>query len=127
MEFLRKVGCNLTLRIVMPSQPEYSGIEFLLGQMVGNMCGSWELWVVRQVIPRLGFKRKCPTTSSQLFVNNSAKTPVAFYHRRQLGIIGEARPASLEIFEAGKEMIDLIVVTGVYMEKLRKDKERAAR
>jgi len=65
--------------------------------------------------------------SSQLFVNDPAKTPVAFFHRRHFGIIGKARPASLEIFEAGKEMVDFIVVTGVYMEKLRKDKERAAR
>ena len=70
----------------------------------------------------LGFKRKRPTTSSQLFVNDSAKTPVAFFHCRHFGIIGEARPASLEIFEAGKEMVDLIFVTGAYMEKLRKDK-----
>lgn len=68
-----------------------------------------------------------PTPSSQLFVNDSAKTPVACFHRRHFGIIGEARPASLETFEAGKEMVDLIVVTSVHMEKLRKDKERAAR
>ncbi|KIM49884.1 hypothetical protein M413DRAFT_439018 [Hebeloma cylindrosporum] len=63
----------------------------------------------------------------KLFVNDSDKTPVAFFHRRHVGIIGKARPASLEIFEAGRDMIDLIVVTGVYMAKLRKDKERAAR
>ena len=69
-----------------------------------------------------GSKIKCPIPSYQLFVNDSAKTPVAFFHRRQFGIVGEARPASLEIFEAGKEMVDLIVVTGAYMEKLRKDK-----
>jgi len=42
-----------------------------------------------------------------------------------LGIIGKARPASLEIFAAGKDMVDLVVVTGVYMEKRRKEKERA--
>ena len=60
-------------------------------------------------------------------MNDSPKTPVACFHRQHFGIIGKARPASLEIFEAGKGMVDLIVVTGVYMEKLRKDKERAAR
>ena len=59
-------------------------------------------------------------------MNDSAKTPVARFHRRRLGIIGASRPASLEIFGAGKDMVDLIVVTGVYMEKLRKDKEREA-
>ena len=58
-------------------------------------------------------------------MNDSAKTPVARFHRRKLGIIGRAQPASLEIFGVGKDMVDLIVVTGAYMEKLRKDKERA--
>jgi len=43
-----------------------------------------------------------------------------------LGIIGNAKPASLEIFAAGKDMADFIVVTGVYMEKLRKERERAS-
>ena len=56
-------------------------------------------------------------------MKDSAKTPVACFHRRQFGIIGDARPASLEIFTAGKDMVDLIVVTGVYVEKLRKAKE----
>ena len=58
-------------------------------------------------------------------MNDSAKTPVASFHHRKLGIIGKARPASLEIFAGGKDMVDLIVVTGVYMEKRRKEKERA--
>ncbi|KIM49873.1 hypothetical protein M413DRAFT_439002 [Hebeloma cylindrosporum] len=71
----------------------------------------------REYLWKLG-ERSC-----KLFLNDSAKTPVARFHRRRLGIIGAARPASLEIFTAGKDMVDLIVVTGVYMEKLRKDKE----
>jgi len=70
-----------------------------------------------EYIWKLGQKR------CKLFVNDSAKTPVAYFHRRKLGIIGAARPASLEIFTAGKDMVDLIVVTGVYVEKLRKAKE----
>ena len=56
-------------------------------------------------------------------MNDSAKTPVARFHCRKWGIIGKARPASLEIFAAGKDMVDLIVVTGAYMERLREDKE----
>ena len=32
----------------------------------------------------------------------------------------------LEIYEAGKDMVDLIVVTGVYMEKLRRQREKAS-
>ena len=61
-----------------------------------------------------------------MFVNDSAKTPVARFYSRQLGIIGKPSPASLEIYAAGKDMVDFIVVTGVYMEKRRRDKARAA-
>ena len=56
-------------------------------------------------------------------MNDSAQTPVARFYRRQLGIIGKSCPASLEIYATGKDMVDLIVVTGVYMEKER-SKER---
>lgn len=59
-------------------------------------------------------------------MNDFAKTPVARFYRRQLGIIRKLRPASLEIYAAGKNMVDLIVVTGVYMEKRRREKEKAA-
>ena len=35
----------------------------------------------------------------------------------------EARPPSLEIFPEGEHMVDLIVVTFVYIEKLRTDRD----
>lgn len=57
-------------------------------------------------------------------MNDPAKTPVARFY---CTMIGNPRPASLEIRPAGKDMIDLIVVTGVYMEKKRSERnERAA-
>jgi len=102
----------LPFGIVIPSQPQHSGVVFLPGQMAGNTCGRWEIGFVRQGVLRSRVLKKRPITLSQLFVNASAKTPVAVFHRRQFGIIGEARPPSLEIFEAGKELVDLIVVTG---------------
>lgn len=58
-------------------------------------------------------------------MNDSAKTLVACFHPYRLRIIGAAQPASLEIFEAGRDMVDLIVVTGVYMKTLQKHKKRA--
>ncbi|KIM49883.1 hypothetical protein M413DRAFT_59206, partial [Hebeloma cylindrosporum] len=73
----------------------------------------------REYMWRLG-KRRC---KASLFVNDSAKTPVACLHRRGPGIVGHAPAASLEIFAAGKDIVDLIVVTGVYMERMRKDRE----
>ena len=35
-------------------------------------------------------------------------------------------PNSLEIYAAGKDMVDLIVVTGVYIEKLRREREKSS-
>ena len=56
-------------------------------------------------------------------MNDSARTPVARFHHRRLGVIGDEPAVSLEIFAPGKDMVDLIVVTGVYMERVRRDKE----
>ncbi|KAF8957753.1 hypothetical protein BDZ97DRAFT_1669336 [Flammula alnicola] len=53
-------------------------------------------------------------------------TRIKDFHRRRLGILKKARPASLEIFEEGVHMVDFIVVTFIYMEKVRADRERAA-
>ncbi|KIM49875.1 hypothetical protein M413DRAFT_439006 [Hebeloma cylindrosporum] len=57
--------------------------------------------------------------STKLCLNDPERTPVARYHHRTLGLIGEARPARLEIFAAGKDMADIIVVTCICMEILR--------
>lgn len=64
--------------------------------------------------------------SWQLFLNDSSNTPVAVFHRRRLGIFRERRPASLEIFPEGQRIIDLILVTFIYVEKLRDEREKAA-
>ncbi|KIM49874.1 hypothetical protein M413DRAFT_118065 [Hebeloma cylindrosporum] len=54
--------------------------------------------------------------STKLFLKDSERTLVARYHHPTLGLIGEARPAMLEIFGAGKAMSDIIVVTSICME-----------
>ena len=63
----------------------------------------------------------------QLYLNDEAETPVARFHTRRLGIFRKARQAFLEIFPAGEHIIDTIVVTFVYIEKVRKARERALR
>ncbi|KIL62439.1 hypothetical protein M378DRAFT_759314 [Amanita muscaria Koide BX008] len=40
---------------------------------------------------------------------DSAKTPIARFRRRRLGILKKKRPASLEIFPEGTHMVDLII------------------
>jgi len=54
-------------------------------------------------------------------------TPVARYHRSSLGILSPAHSAYLEIFPIGEHMVDLIVVTFIYIERLRQEKEEAQR
>ncbi|KAF9009727.1 hypothetical protein BDQ17DRAFT_1235527 [Cyathus striatus] len=63
----------------------------------------------------------------ELFVNDGSKTPVAHFHRRHRGFFSKSRPASLEIFPVGQHMMDLIIVTFVYIAKLREDRKKRAR
>ena len=63
----------------------------------------------------------------QLSLNDGSKTEVARYHRGSLGIIGPKKKPCLDINPDVAHMSDLIVLTFVYVEKLRMDKERAAR
>lgn len=60
--------------------------------------------------------------SSWPFINDSAKDPVTHFCHRQLGIIRAGQPPSQEIFTARKDMVDLIVVMSMYMEKVQEDK-----
>jgi hypothetical protein len=60
---------------------------------------------------------------SQLVVNNEEKPTVARFSRKNLGIVGAALPAALEITPAGEHMVETILVTFIYIEKLRKDRE----
>jgi hypothetical protein len=62
-----------------------------------------------------------------LYLNDAAKTPVALFHPKCFGIIGKKRPAYLEIFPAGEDIMDTILPTFLYVEKMRKDRERYAK
>lgn len=66
--------------------------------------------------------------NTQLILNDGSKTLIARFHRRSLGLFGTKgpRPAYLEIVPGYESMADLIFFTFVYIEKIRKDKERAA-
>ncbi|KAF9232115.1 hypothetical protein BU15DRAFT_81582 [Melanogaster broomeanus] len=59
--------------------------------------------------------------------DDGSRTEVARYHRGTLGIIGPKKKPHLDVDPDVMHMLDLIILTFVYVEKLRKDKERAAR
>lgn len=56
--------------------------------------------------------------------NSSDDATVACYHHRKPGSRGNPHPASLEIFPQGQHMLDLIVVTFIFVERLRTDLAR---
>ncbi|KAG7086972.1 hypothetical protein E1B28_002888 [Marasmius oreades] len=62
---------------------------------------------------------------SELAVNNEGKTPVAKFNHKS--IRGKRPSGYLEIFPAGEHMVDELFTTFIYIEKLRKEKERAAK
>ena len=65
----------------------------------------------------------CP---AQLSLNDETRTELGRYHRATLGIKGPKHRPYLDIQPEAVDMLDTIVVTFVYIEKLHMDKERAA-
>ncbi|OJA17550.1 hypothetical protein AZE42_11710 [Rhizopogon vesiculosus] len=60
--------------------------------------------------------------------NNESQTKLARSHRTTLGIIGKKRKATLEVSpEVAHSMMDTVIMTFIYVEKLRMDKEKASR
>lgn len=59
--------------------------------------------------------------------DDGSKTEVARYHRGSLGIIGSKKKPCLDVDPDVAHMLDLIILTFVYVEKLRMDKEKASR
>ncbi|KAJ6630323.1 hypothetical protein B0H10DRAFT_1939093 [Mycena sp. CBHHK59/15] len=64
--------------------------------------------------------------TSQLRVNDATETLVARYKPKKFGLFSKPRKASLEISPPFEYMMDEILVTFVYIERLRKTKEYAA-
>ncbi|KAG7086287.1 hypothetical protein E1B28_002251 [Marasmius oreades] len=62
--------------------------------------------------------------TSELELNDEYKTPVAKFDRRNVGSVfgfGKKRPAVLKNFPAGEHMVDLIMLTFLYIEHVRRD------
>lgn len=61
---------------------------------------------------------------TKLELNDGSKTPVARSHRSDVGIFKKPRQARLEILPDFEHLADIILVTYIYVEKMRKDRER---
>jgi len=61
-----------------------------------------------------------------LKLSDDSKTIVARGHRSDIGIIaGKPRQARLEISPGFEHLVDVILVTYIYVEKIRKTREKA--
>ncbi|KAJ8595150.1 hypothetical protein M405DRAFT_857545 [Rhizopogon salebrosus TDB-379] len=58
--------------------------------------------------------------------NGGFHTEVARSHKATLGIIGKKRKATLEVSPEVAQMMDTVIMTFIYVEKLRMDKEEAS-
>ncbi|KAF8123563.1 hypothetical protein EV363DRAFT_1403819 [Boletus edulis] len=56
--------------------------------------------------------------------DDMSRAELARYHRGSLGIVGPKRKPQLDVDPAVEHMLDLIVLTFVYVEKIRMDKDR---
>ncbi|KAG2365619.1 hypothetical protein BDR07DRAFT_1398215 [Suillus spraguei] len=56
--------------------------------------------------------------------NDGSRMEVARFHRATLGIIGKKRKAMLEVSPEMAHMMDTVIMTFVYVEQLRRDKEK---
>jgi hypothetical protein len=62
--------------------------------------------------------------NTQLEIKDSAKERIATFHERRFGIFsGRPQRPYLEIADRGMHFVDQIVLTFMYMEKLRKEQE----
>jgi hypothetical protein len=63
----------------------------------------------------------------KLVLNDGSNTVVARGHRSNIGLIGKPRQARLEIFPNFDHLADIILVTYILTERIRKDRERNRR
>jgi len=70
------------------------------------------------------FRWTLGTWTCSLTLDDGSKTHVAQSHRSNAGVLGKPRPARLEIFSGFEHMADVILVGYVFVEKLRKERER---
>ncbi|TFK24652.1 hypothetical protein FA15DRAFT_756419 [Coprinopsis marcescibilis] len=70
------------------------------------------------------YRWKANAQFCELVLNNGLNTPVATFHSKQFDILScvmqDPYPAMLEIFPIGEHMIDLIMVTYAYVERIRR-------
>ncbi|KAI6012971.1 hypothetical protein EDC04DRAFT_2579717 [Pisolithus marmoratus] len=85
------------------------------------------LWKKRTFTGPDGLSYRWDTGFWVVYVYDETRQEVARLYRRKLGIIGAKRDPYLEVNEELAHMLDMVVLTFIYVEKLRMDEEEAAK
>ncbi|KAJ8474957.1 hypothetical protein ONZ45_g3782 [Pleurotus djamor] len=73
------------------------------------------------------YRWRIHASHAELTRQDRTRTPIARYEPEEVQIIGKSKKATLEIYPEGEHMVDTIIVSFVYIEKLRKERDRDAR
>jgi len=73
------------------------------------------------------YRWRMSSSNAELTQQHPERSPMARYEPEQLSVLGKTRKATLEIYPEGEHMVDAIVVSFVYIEKIRKAREHNAR
>ncbi|KAF7441329.1 hypothetical protein PC9H_001678 [Pleurotus ostreatus] len=73
------------------------------------------------------YRWRMNATYALLTLQDHHRTQIARYEPEEPQLIGKSKKATLEIYPEGEHMVDTIIVSFVYMEKLRKERDRDAR
>jgi len=111
--------------ISMSSRLKYHEIELPMKDFMPSE-GVWGQYrVFTALTDGRSFRWTLGIWTSTLELDDSSKTPVARSHRSDIGILGKPRQARLEIFHGFEDLVDIILITFIFVEKLRKERERA--
>ena len=61
---------------------------------------------------------------SQLSLDDASRTEIAHYHRATPGLIVKGKSACLDIAPQAEHMLDLVILTFIYVDNLWMDKEK---
>jgi len=105
----------------------YGGFEVPMSDFIPSQGPFSHQRVFAVPVEGRSFKWTLGVWRSTLELNDGSQTPVARGHRSNIGILGKPRQACLEIFPGFEHLVDIILVTYIFIEKLRKDRERDGR
>jgi len=104
---------------ILSSRIRYNGIEMPTSQFFRTSSFTIHWHRAFTGLDGKEYEWELGLSGCKLYLKDDPRPLVASYHTRNLGIIGEARPSSFEVYPGGQHMVDLIFVTFLFVERVR--------